>query len=110
MKDGTQLHVKLTKGSQISKTNTKLLQENRAVFKQKVVMKTTLNKAEGQTKYGRKDVVVNLIRDDDGTSLGEASLNLASYYKCMRRTEFSVELTKSQFPEAVVCYTMMASP
>jgi hypothetical protein len=73
-------------------------------------MKTTLNKAPGETKYGRKDVIVNLIRNDDGSSLGEACLNLSSYYKCMRRTEFSVELKKSQFPEAVVIYTILATP
>lgn len=110
MKDGTQLFVKLVKGAQISKTNTKLLKENRVIFKQKVMMKTTLAKEQGQTKYGRKDVNINLVREDDNSVLGEACLNLASYYKCMSRTEFSVELTKSQFPEAVVVYSILATP
>ena len=73
-------------------------------------MKTQLEKAPGKTKYGKKDLTFKLINAEDKSVLGQASINLASYFKCLERKLFSVELEKSQFPEALIDFYITAAP
>ena len=42
--------------------------------------------------------------------MGEAVIDLARYSKCLDRKLFSVELAKSQFPEALIDFYITASP
>ncbi len=58
-------------------------------------MKTTLEKAPGKTNYGKKDLTFKLLNAGDRSVLGQASINLANYSKCLERKLFSVELEKS---------------
>ena len=73
-------------------------------------MKTTLEKAPGKTKYGKKDLTFKLMNAEDRSLLGLASINLANYSKCLERKLFSVELEKSQFPEALIDFYITAAP
>ena len=69
-----------------------MLTGNTVYFNQKVIMKTTLEKAPGKSKYGKKDLVLKLVRAEDKSLLGSASVNLASYSQCVDRKLFSVDL------------------
>ena len=73
-------------------------------------MKTTLEKPPGVAKYGKKDLVMKLVRADDKTVLGQAVINLADYGKCLERRLFSTELQKSQFPDALIDFYLTANP
>ena len=65
-------------------------------------MKTTLDKPPGIAKYGKKELVLKLIRVEDKTVLGQSTIDLANYAKCLERRLFSTELKKSQFPDALI--------
>ena len=95
LRDGTHLKVQCIRGEQKAQTNTKMLKGNTVYFQQKVVMKSTLEKAPGKLRYGKKNLIMKLIRVDDKSVLGEAKIDLARYVKCLERKLFSVELTKS---------------
>lgn len=110
MRDGTALIVHCTRGEQKTQTNTKLLKSNTVYFQQKVVMKTTLEKPPGKAKYGKKELILKLIRVDDKSLLGMATIDLADYAKCLERRQFSVELLKSQFPDALIDFYLTANP
>ena len=73
-------------------------------------MKTTLERAPGKQRYGRKDLVMRLVRADDRSELGQATIDLAHYYKVLERKLFSVDLAKSQFPEALIDFYITATP
>lgn len=73
-------------------------------------MKTTLEKPAGRAKYGKKDLVMRLVRVEDKSILGEATIDLANYAKCLERRLFSIELAKSQFPDALIDFYVTASP
>ena len=92
LRDGIHLKIQCTRGEQKSQTNTKLLKSNTVYFQQKVVMKTTLEKPPGVAKYGKKELVMRLVRVDDKTVLGQAVIDLADYAKCLERRLFSTEL------------------
>jgi len=55
-------------------------------------MKTTLEKPPGKARYGKKELVMKLIRIDDKSILGQATIDLADYAKVLERRLFSVEL------------------
>ena len=95
LRDGTHLKIMCTRGEQKTQTNTKLLKSNTVYFQQKVVMKTTLEKPPGVAKYGKKELTMKLVRVDDKTVLGQATIDLANYAKCLERRLFSTELRKS---------------
>ena len=84
-----------TRGEQKTQTNSKLLKSNTVYFQQKVVMKTTLEKPPGVAKYGKKELTMKLVRVDDKTVLGQATIDLANYAKCLERRHFSTELRRS---------------
>ena len=69
-------------------------------------MKVTLEKTPGMTQYGKKDLTMKLVRVDDKSNLGQAVIDLAKYIKCEDRKLFSVELAKSQFPEALIDFQL----
>ena len=73
-------------------------------------MKTTLEKPPGVAKYGKKELNMKLVRVDDKTVLGQATIDLANYAKCLERRLFSTELRKSQFPDALIDFYLTASP
>ena len=66
LRDGTQLKVQCIRGEQKAQTNIKMLKSSTVYFQQKVVMKTTLEKAPGKAKYGKKDLQLKLIRVEGG--------------------------------------------
>ena len=109
LRDGTKLKVQCIRGDQKAQTNTKMLKANTVYFQQKVVMKTTLEKKPGDVRYGKKELSLNLVSTDDKQVLGKASIDLAKYSKCHDRRLFSVELQKSQFPEALIDFYITAS-
>lgn len=110
LRDGTQLKVICVRGEQKAQTNTKLLKSSQVYFQQKVVMKTTLERAAGKTRYGKKPLTLKLLRAEDTSELGQAIIDLAAYTKCLDRKLFSVELVKSQFPEASIDFYLTAMP
>ena len=110
LRDGTHLKIQCTRGEQKTQTNTKLLKSNTVYFQQKVVMKTTLDKPPGIAKYGKKELVLKLIRVEDRTVLGQSTIDLANYAKCTERRLFSTELKKSQFPDALIDFYLTAHP
>ena len=79
-----------------------MLSSNTAYFEQKMKMKTKLEKAPGELVYGRKELVLRLVSSNDKSVVGEASLDLANYAKCLQRTKFSIQLAKSAFPDATM--------
>ena len=87
-----------------------MLKSNTVYFQQKVVMKTTLEKPSGRAKYGKKELIMKLVRVEDKSVLGQAVIDLASYAKCLERRLFSIELAKSQFPDALIDFYVTASP
>ena len=110
VKDGTQLMIQCIRGNQKAQTNTVMLKSNTVYYNQKVLMKITLEKMPTKNKYGKKELVMKLVRVEDKTVLGQAVVDLANYSKCLERKLLSVDLQKSQFPEAVIDFYLTAAP
>ena len=90
--DGTQVRVDLVRGKQKARVDAATLKQGIATFKQKIQMSTLLERKTGMTRYGRKELLLKLVRVEDSMMLGSAEIDLAEYHICRERTRFQVKI------------------
>lgn len=116
LRDGTPVKIQTVRGEQKAETSTKTLQSSTVYFTQKFIMKTALERKMGSnTEYLPKNMSMKLLKCFAQKSrapelLGEAVINLSEYTECITRKMFSVDVQKSQFPEATIDFYLTATP